>query len=76
MTSDLARFCDFVKSGFGCTDWDDWDSCYICMMFFFLCVFVLEEFGIILHVNLRRCMKNRRLRRADGGQIFQQPQTA
>ena len=74
MTSDLAKFCDFVKSGFGCTDWDDWDSCYICMMFLFFCFF--EEFGIILHVDLLCCMKNRRLRRADGGQIFQQPQTA
>ena len=40
----------------------------------FFCFF--EEFGIILHVDLLCCMKNRRLRRADGGQIFQQPQTA
>ena len=35
-----------------------------------------EEFGIILHVDILCCMKNRLLRRADGGQIFQQPQTA
>ena len=57
MTSDLAKFCDFVKSGFGCTDWDDWDSCYICMMFCFISVFCFfEEFGIILHVDLLCCM--------------------
>ena len=43
----------------------------------FLSVFCFfEEFGIILHVDLLCCMKNRLLRRADGGQMFQQPQTA
>jgi len=43
-------------------------------VFLFFCFF--EEFGIILHVDLLWCMKDWRLRRADRGQIFQQPQTA
>ena len=79
MTSDLARFCDFVKSGFGCTAVQTGmagiPATYAYVVF--LSVFCLfEEFGIILHVDLLCCMKNRLLRRADDGQIFQQSQTA
>ena len=69
MTSDLARFGDLAiwlyRLGFLLHMHD----------VFFFC-FCFEEFGILLDVDLLCCMKNRRLRRADGGQIFQHPQTA